>query len=190
MNLFIVNDSSDQSPIGIRLRQELTLFLQQKGHQVKEYSIDVNEMHYCIGCFSCWIKTPGECIYKDISRDINRDYVNSDIAVMISPLRYGCYSPAIRRMLDRLLPNILPFFKKINGEMHHAPRYDKYPRFTAIGYGEDITNEEASTFASLSEANAVNFQSGHAKTFVVRMESDLSKLFEAFEDYVKGCESK
>ena len=28
--------------------------------------IDANQIHqYCIGCFGCWLKTPGTCVIKD-----------------------------------------------------------------------------------------------------------------------------
>ena len=35
----------------------------------------------CTGCFGCWTRTPGECVFKDASRDIVRSYVCSDVVV-------------------------------------------------------------------------------------------------------------
>lgn len=145
-------------------------------------------MHYCVGCFNCWVKTPGECVFNDISRDINKAYIRNDIAIFLSPVKYGCYTPVIRRTLDRVLPNILPFFKKINGEMHHAPRYKKYPRFVTFGYGEDITTDEADTFRSLSDANAINFQAGKAQIYLCRKETELEDILSSFGKYIKECE--
>jgi multimeric flavodoxin WrbA len=190
MNFLVVSDSSDKSKLGTKVKQELKEFLQGDGHRVASYDIQKEDMHYCVGCFGCWLKTPGECVFKDISSDINKTYIGSDIAIFLSPVKYGCYTPAIRRALDRFLPNILPFFKKINGEMHHVPRYKKYPRFVTIGYGEDITAEEADTFRCLSDANALNFQVGKAQTYISKSETELSQLLDSFGKYIKECEIK
>lgn len=188
MDILVVSDSSDTSTLGTKVKQELKEFLKGNGHKVVSYDIQKEDMHYCIGCFGCWLKTPGVCVFNDISCEINKSYIGSDIAIFVSPVKYGCYTPAIRRTLDRVLPNILPFFKKINGEMHHAPRYKKYPRFVTFGYGEDITTEEADTFCSLSTANAINFQTGKAKTYISRKETELEDIMKSFSKYIKECE--
>jgi multimeric flavodoxin WrbA len=190
MNVLIISDSSDTSTLGTNIKRGLKEFLKSTGHSVTNYDIQKEDMHFCVGCFGCWLKTPGECVFNDISRDINKAYIRSDIAVFVSPIKYGCYTPSIRRVLDRFLPNILPFFKKINGEVHHAPRYKKYPRFVTVGYGEDITAEEADTFRSLSDANALNFQSGKAWTYISRRETELEELLNSFGNYIKECEIK
>ena len=41
--------------------------------------LDLREMdiRYCIGCFGCWLKTPGKCIVADGSRDVCREFVSS-----------------------------------------------------------------------------------------------------------------
>lgn len=188
MNILVVGDASDTSNLGTKVKQELKEFLQKKEHRVSAYDIQTQDMHYCTGCFSCWIRTPGECVFKDISYDINKAYIESDIAIFVSPVRYGCYTPAIRRTLDRMIPNVLPFFKKVNGEMHHAPRYEKYPDLVAFGYGEDITIEEAATFRSLCDANAINFQKTKANTYINRKETELKDNLNSLGQYIKECE--
>lgn len=187
MNILIVSDSSDTNKFGLKIKQELDGFFQRNGHSVFTYDIQNKDMHYCVGCFGCWIKTPGECVFNDISRDINKAYIMSDITIFISSVKYGCYTPAIRRTLDRMLPNILPFFKKINGETHHAPRYKKYPRFVVFGYGDDITTEEENTFRSLAEANAINFQASKSQTYISRKETELEDIMSSFGNYIKEC---
>ena len=190
MNVLVVSDGSDTSKLGTKVKQELKEILQRIGHRVSSYDVQKEDMHYCVGCFGCWIKTPGECVFKDISNEINKDYIGSDIAIFVSPVKYGCYTPAIRRTLDRVLPNILPFFKKINGELHHAPRYKNYPKFVTLGYGEDIATDEANTFRALSDANAINFQTDKAQTFIIRKESELEYILGSFDKFIKECEMK
>ena len=41
----------------------------------------------CIGCFSCWIKHPKKCIYKDKYSDITESLKNSDELIIISKSR-------------------------------------------------------------------------------------------------------
>ncbi len=190
MNILVVSDGSDTSKLGSKVKQELNGFIQSIGHRVSSYEVQKEDMHYCAGCFGCWIKTPGECVFKDISGEINKAYIGSDIAIFVSPVKYGCYSPAIRRTLDRVLPNILPFFKKVNGELHHAPRYKKYPKFVTLGYGEDVATEEADTFRALSHANAINFQTDKAQTYIIKKESELESILSSFDKFIKGCEMK
>jgi len=186
MKVLVISDASDTSKLGMKIKQELKDFLQKNGHKVSVYDIQTQDMHHCVGCFGCWIKTPGECVYKDISTDINKEYIGSNIAIFVSPVKYGCYTPAIRRTLDRMLPNILPFFKKVNGEMHHAPRYKKYPRFVVFGYGEDITSDEEDTFRSLCDANATNFQVRKAQTYICRNETELEGRLNSLDKYIRS----
>lgn len=188
MKVLLVNDGSDTSELGIKIKQELIEFLRKNNHAVSSFDIQKEDMHYCVGCYNCWLKTPGQCVFNDISSDINKDYVGSDMAIFVSPVKYGCYTPAIRRTLDRMLPNILPFFKLMNGEMHHTPRYKKYPRFVTFGYGESITAEEEDTFQCLSNANAINFQAGKAQTYMSRKESEVDDIMKSFDKYIKECE--
>ncbi|MBI4845982.1 MAG: flavodoxin family protein [Candidatus Omnitrophica bacterium] len=40
----------------------MRISLQDKGHSVENFVLRNMSIEYCTGCFSCWIKTPGECI--------------------------------------------------------------------------------------------------------------------------------
>lgn len=140
------------------------------------FSKTLNPLKGCLGCFSCWTKTPGLCIIKDSSQDMNLSMIQCDVFLIISKINYGCYSPYIKNVLDRGIPTLLPFFKKINNEVHHAPRYDKYPKIIAIGYGDDISLEEESTFKKLIKANAINLQSGECDIHIIKDLKDLNTI--------------
>jgi multimeric flavodoxin WrbA len=180
MKILVVTDKSNKTELGNELKQKLIHTLEEKQYDFKHYCVDKNDLHCCIGCFSCWLKTPGLCVFNDISRDINRNFIESDYVIFVTPIKYGCYSTAIKRVLDRSIPNILPFFKKINGEVHHAPRYDKYPQLVMVGYGDDISKEEERTFISLTNANAINYQIKEAKTYICREKEDGDNFIKDF----------
>ena len=78
----------------------------------------------CIGCFSCWIKHPKICIYKDEYSNITESLKNSDELIIISRCRYGCYSENVKRVLERCIGYVLPYFTIRNRNIHHASRYE------------------------------------------------------------------
>ena len=83
------------------------------------------EILNCIGCFGCWIKTPGKCIIRDQYGDMGELLARCEEARIISRCCYGGYSPFVKNVLDRSIPYLHPYFKIKNGEMHHKQRYDK-----------------------------------------------------------------
>jgi len=71
---------------------------------------------------------------------------------------------------------MLPFFRTINGELHHAPRYIKYPKLVVIGYSDDITSDEEQTFKELVKGNAINFGCKDYKTYVIKNVSEAKTI--------------
>ena len=110
----------------------------------------------CGGCFGCWIKTPGKCVINDRCADIPSHIAQCDEMVYISPVVYGGYSENIKAVIDRSIPYILPYFRIVNGEMHHKMRYKKQLKITACFYGE-CDSEERQLAMSIVKANAINF---------------------------------
>ena len=81
-------------------------------------------LHHCIGCFGCWIKTPGKCVIKDNYSNMGQLLSRCDELILISKSTYGGFSPFIKNVLDRSISYISPNFVTRNGEMHHKRRYD------------------------------------------------------------------
>jgi multimeric flavodoxin WrbA len=78
----------------------------------------------CQGCFGCWIKTPGICVIDDAGRNVVQMAVQSDMIVFLSPVTFGGYSSCLKKAIDRMVPIALPFFMKIDGEIHHKSCYE------------------------------------------------------------------
>jgi hypothetical protein len=98
----------------------------------------------CRGCFACWLKTPGQCIFKDDSRDICREYINADFVLFASPFIVGFPSAILKHAMDRLIPLLLPYIELVdNKECHHVKRYDReYPPIGLIIEEEGDTDSE------------------------------------------------
>ncbi len=145
----------DLSPILDILINEL----HKNGAKVQLFPLREIKMGSCIGCFGCWLKTPGICLEPDAGRDIAQAVVQSDMTILFSPVTFGGYSSEIKKAQDRWLPLIMPDFGIYHGEVHHRPRYSKYPRLVGIGIQRQPNNEEANLFKVLVGRNALNFHS-------------------------------
>ena len=126
----------------------------------------------CLGCFGCWIKTPGECVIDDVGRDVARDIVGSDLVVYLTPIQFGGYSYELKKALDRSISILSPMFRKIHGEVHHKKRYARYPRLLALGWLERIGVDAEDIFQALVQRNAINMHAPHALTEVFAISED------------------
>ncbi|ENK1242136.1 NAD(P)H-dependent oxidoreductase [Clostridium sporogenes] len=142
-------------------------------YNTKILSKEIDNIHPCCGCFNCWTKTPGKCTINDSYTEMPKYILQSNVVIIITKIYYGCYSPYIKNVIDRSIGILLPFFQKINGEIHHAYRYNKSPKLVVIGYGENVTPNEETTFKSLIKANSLNLNFKDCKTFIA---DDISKI--------------
>ncbi len=110
----------------------------------------------CIGCFGCWVKTPGRCVLKDGYAKIGERMAHANELILISQCMYGTYSPFVRNVLDRSLPYLHPDFVKREHEIHHKPRYRNRLRISVYFYGV-CTKEEKKTAEKTVRANVLNF---------------------------------
>jgi len=112
----------------------------------------------CMGCFGCWVKTPGRCVLPDAYQDMGEILGKTNQLIIISRMCFGSYSSFVKNVFDRSIPYVLPYFETRNGEMHHKARYQNRMIMAAYFYGEDITENEKNTARQLVEANAINFK--------------------------------
>ncbi|RCW51350.1 flavodoxin family protein [Halanaerobium sp. ST460_2HS_T2] len=149
-----LNDISlDQ--VSKEIRKEL-LF---KDFEVKEILLKEKEIADCLGCFKCWVKTPGICIINDYGREVAAELINSDLLIFLTPVVFGSYSYQLKKALDRMIPLISPYFKKVKGEIHHKKRYPKYPSLLAVGIMKETSQFQRKIFKELVTRNSLNFHS-------------------------------
>ncbi|MBE6071251.1 MAG: flavodoxin family protein [Clostridium butyricum] len=121
-------------------------------------SKDMKNIHPCCGCFNCWIKNPGKCVINDDYTIMPKLFIENDTIIVITKVKYGCYSSYIKNVIERSIGYLLPFLINVNGETHHSMRYkNKIPKMIFIGYSDDITSSEKKTFLELIKGNAINF---------------------------------
>jgi hypothetical protein len=132
--------------------------LECEGWSVAALALREIDIAPCLGCFGCWIRTPGVCVIDDAGRDVARQMMHSDLLVYLTPLTFGGYSSELKKAVDRSIPNLSPFFRLVKGEVHHAKRYPRYPRLAGIGICADrrADPDEEELFETLVRRNAVN----------------------------------
>jgi multimeric flavodoxin WrbA len=167
MKALVLNGSKTEKSAINTVSDYLVDFLRINGHEADVMVLRNENIASCLGCFGCWLKTPGECVIKDAGNDLPRKVVQSDAVFLLTPVNFGMYSSELKKAMDRFpCPVLLPFFTKINGEIHHGNRYDKYPSLIAIGALPHPDKESESTFATLVARNAINLHTTAVSSFV------------------------
>lgn len=114
----------------------------------------------CIGCFGCWIKTPGKCVLKDRIKDMGASLASCSELTIISKSIYGGFDSETKNIVDRSISYILPFFRNINKEQHHKPRYVQRFKLNVIIYNlSEITEDEKELLEKYIKAMSINFNS-------------------------------
>lgn len=125
-------------------------------NSIKIIDIFSLEITNCIGCFSCWIKTPGKCIIRDDAVKVYPYIAKSDELIYISQIKYGGYDTMMKTIIERAIPVQQAFIRLIDGETHHIQRAVKRKKATIIAYGNNIEDDEKAIFEELISRNAYN----------------------------------
>ncbi len=74
------------------------------GAEVETIYLKDKKINHCLGCFSCWVKTPGVCVHHDDMPEILEKVIAADMLVYATPLY--CYSVTgmMKDFLDRNIP--------------------------------------------------------------------------------------
>ena len=99
--------------------------------------IDVNRMDIspCLGCFSCWNKTPGKCCIQDEMQTVIEKLLWADVTIWSFPLYYFSVPGKLKTLIDRQLPMVLPFMSEREdqiGNGSHPSRYDMSGKRTVV----------------------------------------------------------
>jgi len=131
-----------------------------------DYNLDLTKTNIkdCTGCWSCWIKTPGRCIHKDLDT-FYKAYLNADKVIIFSRISQGFVSGNLKSLLDRMLPLYLPFITYKTGESMHVPRYAKYPEVEVYYQGEFMNRNDQKIYEDYIHRTFYQF---HNKCEVVK----------------------
>jgi NAD(P)H-dependent FMN reductase len=135
----------DGSHAGDRMSAKISAALQRRLPDSETIVLRQQKIGNCAGDFFCWVRSPGICNTDDDNRLLAAKVMHSDLLVYLTPVTFGGYASTLKRMVDHQIQNILPFFASVNGEIHHQPRYRRYPNLLVIGWMLASTEHSAST---------------------------------------------
>ena len=119
---------------------------------------DDGSIRPCIGCFGCWIKTPGQCVIPDAYQTMARRIHAAEEVVVCTKWTYGGFSPFVKNVFDRSIGVVLPFFEIVDGEMHHQKRYAEVIPMTVHFRGSGLDSEKRALSRRYVEAVCRNLQ--------------------------------
>ena len=86
----------------------------------------------CLGCFSCWSKTPGTCCLHDDMQGVIEKILWADVIIWSFPLYYFGLPGPLKNLIDRQLPMSLPFMSAETESGGHPSRYDMGGKRTVV----------------------------------------------------------
>ena len=157
MDTVILDGRYSELDFSTPLYTRLTSMLREQSAQLAELPLRSLDIQPCLGCFNCWVRTPGECIQVRGGQQVAQAYMHANLVVFFTPVAFGGYSSVLKKAVDHLIPNISPFFARVNGETHHHRRYQRYPALLVVGVLPAPDARSAAIFRQLAERNSRNF---------------------------------
>jgi putative sterol carrier protein/FMN-dependent NADH-azoreductase len=134
MKVLVLNSSprtGNQSKTELMLNA-LTDGMREANAEVEVVHLRTKDVKNCIGCFTCWTKTPGVCVIKDdMTAELFPKWAASDLVVYASPLYYFGVNAEMKTFVERTLPALQPFFEIGHGVTHHPWRI-RHPKVVVL----------------------------------------------------------
>ena len=126
MNVFLINGSpKGKKSNTYRLSEAFLAGLNQEQHiNCREANLSALNIKPCLGCFSCWNRTPGSCCLHDDMAGMIENLLWADVIVWSFPLYYFGVPGPLKNFIDRQLPMVLPFMTSDSESGGHPTRYD------------------------------------------------------------------
>ena len=102
--------------------------MEMAGAETEIIHIRKLNLEACIGCYTCWTRTPGECVHrdKDHMTAALESYKKADLIIFGTPLYHFTMSGMMKNFIDRTLPLHEPWLiphKFVPGMTGHPERY-------------------------------------------------------------------
>jgi len=105
------------------LLQEFLNGARSRGAEAETVYLKEKNIHPCIGCYTCWTKTPGICAFKDDMPGLLEKIRACDIIVYATPLYNYSMTAYLKTFQERSLPLLDPHLVKEGKVYHHPQRY-------------------------------------------------------------------
>jgi multimeric flavodoxin WrbA len=190
MKALLLNGILKDDPDFEMISSSIIELLEGNGFETEQIILKNVKVTPCQGCFECWVKTPGECKTDDNGRAIAKKIVQSNLIIHFTPIIFGGYSSELKKVLDRFIPTILPFFTSRNRETHHKYRYDNRGSIIAVGVMDKPDEEKEATFKELVYRNSLNMGAPVHKAIVYIKNQNTNAFLSEFSHLLKKVEER
>ena len=126
--------------------------MRQAGAEVEVVHLRDKNIKYCLGCFTCWTKTPGKCVQNDdMTNELFPKWLESDLVVYATPLFYHTVNAPMKTFIERCFPICEPFLEKDDtGRWVHPLRHELPARvvLSVCGFPEESAFEALSHYVN------------------------------------------
>lgn len=108
MNITLINGYDANNTFYCEITENICEYLNKK--KVTYQINDLNKLNFksCTGCDFCQRIKPGICAINDGINEILKEYLSSDIAIIITPIQFGTCNSTTKKFIDRTEPLFLP----------------------------------------------------------------------------------
>ena len=135
MKTLFILDADSRSALSESLRTRVTEIARAKRHDVGVIELGRSDSPPCTGCFRCLMRPAEACVSRGFFARIIQQAPEYQVIIFLTPVIFGTYSSTIKNVVDRGGLVIT----------HHARC-----RQIIIGYAENATEEERSTFIDVT----------------------------------------
>ncbi len=133
MKALVLNGSPhrDKGPTG-RLAGALVSGMVDAGATVE--TVNVYDLHAggCLGCFTCWTRTPGVCAVRDDMDDVIAKVRDADVLVLATPVYCDGMTGVLKTVIDRIIPVVHGAAELRDGRMRHIKRAETKVQTVAL----------------------------------------------------------
>ena len=104
----------------------------EAGAEAEKHHIADLNIGGCLGCFSCWWRTPGKCVQSDDMDWVLPAINDSDILVLGTPIYGRNTTHHLQRLVERTFLNSLPEMVVEDGATRHPSRAKKIPKLVLV----------------------------------------------------------
>jgi multimeric flavodoxin WrbA len=92
--------------------------MRDAGAEVETIHLREKKIKNCIGCFTCWTKTPGVCVQKDdMTNELFPKSLEADLVVYATPLYHFTVNATLKAFIERTLPMVEPFLNRLRRDI-------------------------------------------------------------------------
>ena len=124
MNVLLLRGNPRRTGYTQRFTDLFLRGLRETKAEVLDVDLSARSVLSCLGCYRCWLVTPGQCVHPDDMAELLEHVLAADVLVCATPLYFYSVSSSLKAFIERLFPLTKPGFEKTGrGLTRNSTRY-------------------------------------------------------------------